>query len=337
MIPPKLSIIIPVYNKGKYLEKCLTSLIRQSYDCFEIIIINDGSTDNSEEIAKRFQVLDGRIKLYTYTNAGVSVARNRGLKNAQGEYIMFIDADDWIESDYLSHVIKAVKQHEADLYVWGITKHDDRGNHVICPLLNGVLNKIEFLSAFVKEQYVTKKGLYGYISNKLLRRKIIQENNIQFDDKIKQLEDYDFFLSYYDCIEKVCIFNESGYHYVTGTDFSSGMMIKEVNFLFMIEIHVKCRNLLMRNQCLTRENQQMIDNAICGLALAMFLEIPKVNIRNITNLLRQLENYKEVYGSLKNYDTSFKQLKFFILRKSVLLLYIYLCIWKSYLYFKRIR
>ena len=131
--------------------------------------------------------------------------------------------------------------------------------------------------------------------------------------------------------------DESGYHYVTGTDFSSGMMIKEVNFLFMIEIHVKCRNLLMRNQCLTRENQQMIDNAICGLALAMFLEIPKVNICNITHLLRQLENYKEVYGSLKNYDTSFKQLKFFILRKSVLLLYIYLCIWKSYLYFKRIR
>ena len=78
-----LSIIIPVYNKSKYLERCLTSIIKQSYKHFEVIIINDGSSDDSESIAERFQVTDGRIKLFTFVNGGVSIARNRGLSKAQ--------------------------------------------------------------------------------------------------------------------------------------------------------------------------------------------------------------------------------------------------------------
>lgn len=85
------------------------------------------------------------------------------------------------------------------------------------PSFNGVLTQEEFLKAFVKEQYESRRGLYGYISNKLLRREIIQKNNICFNPTIKQLEDYDFFLSYYDHAQTVCLFPETGYHYVTGT------------------------------------------------------------------------------------------------------------------------
>lgn len=91
---PALSIIIPVYNKGNYLAKCLTSVIDQSYKNLEVILINDGSTDNSEEIAQRYQIIDQRIKVYTFPNSGVSAARNRGIAVAQGEFILFIDADD---------------------------------------------------------------------------------------------------------------------------------------------------------------------------------------------------------------------------------------------------
>ena len=120
--PVLLSIIIPIYNKSKYIAKCLSSIIRQSYGCFEIIIINDGSTDDSEDVIQKFQIMDERIKLYSYSNGGVSVARNRGISMAQGKYIMFIDADDWIESGYLQRIMVYVERSDADIYIWGITK-----------------------------------------------------------------------------------------------------------------------------------------------------------------------------------------------------------------------
>lgn len=330
-----LSIIIPVYNKSKYLERCLTSIIKQSYKHFEAIIINDGSSDDSESIAERFQVTDGRIKLFTFVNGGVSIARNRGLSKAQGTYIMFIDADDWIEPDYLQHVMGYVEKHNADLYVWGITKQAVDREFIITPLLRGMLAKEEFLSSFIEEQYAVRKGLYGYISNKLLSRKVIQENNIQFNAKLKQLEDYDFFLTYYNHVENVYVFDEIGYHYVTGTEFSSGAMIKHVDFLAMIEIHLKCKRLLECNHCLTKKNQQLINNAICGLVISMFLEIPKIDINLINQLLKQIERYEEVTKVLKSYKTDFKYLKSLILDRRTLFLYVYLYIWKCYLYVRR--
>lgn len=125
---PTLSIIIPVYNKGNYLAKCLTSIIGQSYKNLEVILINDGSTDNSEEIAQRYQTIDQRIKVHTFPNSGVSAARNRGIAITQGEFILFIDADDWIEPDYLQRIMQHTEQEKADIYIWGITKDTKRNN-----------------------------------------------------------------------------------------------------------------------------------------------------------------------------------------------------------------
>lgn len=328
---PTLSIIIPVYNKGNYLAKCLTSIIDQSYKNLEVILINDGSTDNSEEIAQRYQIIDQRIKVYTFPNSGVSAARNRGIAMAQGEFILFIDADDWIEADYLQRVMHHTEQENADIYIWGITKETENGQYSLTPSLNGILTQEEFLKAFVKEQYKTQRGLYGYISNKLLRREIIQKNNICFNQTIKQLEDYDFFLSYYDHAQTVCLFSETGYHYVTGTAYSSGSMIKHVNFIGMIEIHLKCQRILQQHNCLTTENRKLIAQAINGLALAMFLEMPTVTLSDIRHSISLLEERHDILTSLQTYQTKFRQLKSLILKKQIFLLYLYIHIWKSYL------
>ena len=91
-----VSIIIPVYNTEKYLEECLDSVCSQTYKNLEIILINDGSTDNSEEICQKFKDMDQRIQIYTCFNSGPAFARNLGLSKAHGEYIMFVDSDDWI-------------------------------------------------------------------------------------------------------------------------------------------------------------------------------------------------------------------------------------------------
>lgn len=328
---PTLSIIIPVYNKGKYLAKCLTSIIDQNYKGLEVIVINDGSTDNSEKIAQEYQTIDQRIKVYTFTNSGVSAARNRGIAIAQGQFILFIDADDWIEPDYLQRIMHHTEQENADIYIWGITKETETEQYSLTSSFNGVLTQEEFLKAFVKEQYETRRGLYGYISNKLLRRKIIQKNNICFNPTIKQLEDYDFFLSYYDHAQTVCLFPETGYHYVTGTAYSSGSMIKHVNFMAMIEIHLKCKSILQQHNCFTQDNQQLIEQAIGGLALVMFLEMPTVTLSAIRHSISLLEQNNDILTSIQTHQTSFKRLKSLILKKQVFLLYLYLHSWKNYL------
>ena len=96
---PIVSIIVPVFNVEKYLEKCLDSLLNQTYKKIEIICINNGSTDKSGEILKQYSKIDDRIVIITQANQGVSVARNEGIKKAKGNYIMFVDSDDWIDKD----------------------------------------------------------------------------------------------------------------------------------------------------------------------------------------------------------------------------------------------
>ena len=97
----KISVIVPVYNTEKYLERCIKSIINQSLTDIEIIVINDGSTDNSEQILKNFACKDSRIRIINQKNAGLSITRNNGLQIASGEYISFIDSDDYIHKDMI--------------------------------------------------------------------------------------------------------------------------------------------------------------------------------------------------------------------------------------------
>lgn len=112
--PNLISVIIPVYNAGKFLGECIESVLAQTYDNFEIIIINDGSTDSSVEIVKEYITKDSRIKLFHQENAGPSAARNHALKEASGEYVMKLDADDFVSSDYMSEAIRRMLETEAD-------------------------------------------------------------------------------------------------------------------------------------------------------------------------------------------------------------------------------
>src|SRR5207253_2318057 len=108
---PNVSIIVPVYNNEKYLSECLDSLINQTLKDIEIILVNDGSNDNSLLICYEFGKIDGRIKVIDKPNGGVSSARNTGLKLASGKYVGFVDSDDWIESDMYEKMYSAAERH----------------------------------------------------------------------------------------------------------------------------------------------------------------------------------------------------------------------------------
>lgn len=114
---PLISIIVPVYNVKNYLEKCLQSVCGQTYRNLEIILIDDGSSDGSGELCDLFARRDGRIKVVHQANAGQSVARNRGLDMAQGEYLGFVDSDDWIEPDMYEFLYRLLRENEADISI----------------------------------------------------------------------------------------------------------------------------------------------------------------------------------------------------------------------------
>ena len=137
MNQPLISVIIPVYGVEKYIAQCLESVINQTYSNLEIIVINDGTKDRSAEIAKEYAKKDSRVRVYDFENGGASAARNRGIKLANGEYIAFLDSDDWIEGQMYEKLVNEAIKSNADIVKCGFKSNDKKV---------GFYNKIETIS-----------------------------------------------------------------------------------------------------------------------------------------------------------------------------------------------
>ncbi|CDI59171.1 glycosyltransferase [Lactobacillus helveticus] len=131
-----ISIIVPVYNVEKYLDRCVQSILIQSFKRFELILVNDGSTDNSFEICQKYRKKDSRVILISQENKGLSAARNTGLNNAHGDYICFIDSDDFIEKDYLKLLLNNLKSNNADISICEYFLSNEKGKKYSIVKLN---------------------------------------------------------------------------------------------------------------------------------------------------------------------------------------------------------
>lgn len=248
----KFSIIIPIYNSENTLKRCLESIINQKYKSFEIILIDDGSTDSSSNICDIYSNLDKRIKVFHTSNHGVSHARNIGLKNSTGEYIQFIDSDDYIDKLMLSKINAILEEERFDVIITGITLvKQNRESEILYPRKQGRCNVIEFWKSFYDEQM--SNGLYGYISNKVYKRDIISKNGILFDEKIISQEDYEFALRVYSKSNKFFFLNESYYYYIQSEYHRDG------NILTYLQNHIKLREILYKNNCFTDEDANLFN------------------------------------------------------------------------------
>lgn len=193
----KISIIVPIYNTAAYLNRCLDSIIAQTYKSLEIICIDDGSTDGSELIVDQYAARDSRFVVVHKKNGGESSARNVGLSLATGEYIGFMDCDDWIEPDMYATLLKLLQEYDADLAAVGYAKdYDDRIEpmHNEMPVQTGVISRHELM------HYVYHRDAYraftGYIWCKLYKRELIKDENgggIHFDESLRFGGDILFF------------------------------------------------------------------------------------------------------------------------------------------------
>lgn len=213
-----ISIVIPIYNAEKYLEECLNSIKNQTYKNFEVIMVNDGSKDESETICKRFLEYDARFRYFTKENGGVSSARNLGLDNVKGDFITFIDSDDWIAEKHLELLINSIKKTNSDIVVSCYKEFDNNIDTYYTivytkqekNLLNfEKMNRDDFLTIFPKLMSINV--CFNNAVAKLFRKELV--NNLRFDTSIKYGEDLDFYFSLYLNVESVSYVDELTYVY----------------------------------------------------------------------------------------------------------------------------
>lgn len=217
----KVSIIIPIYNVEKYLDECIESVIIQTYKNIEIILVNDGSKDRSLEICKKYQLLDKRIVLLNKDNEGVSSARNLGLENATGEFVTFIDPDDYIEKNMIERAVIIASKYNADIVQWN--SYYNKGNEqtkrkpITPELLERNNEEIELLQLDILSTiYEEKKsnisvGPIRGVWGKLYKKDIL--NNIKFDKELYAFEDGLFNLCAFNNAKRIVLFNEYLHHY----------------------------------------------------------------------------------------------------------------------------
>lgn len=288
-----VSIIIPCYNIAQHLPTCIQSVLLQTFTDFELLLINDGSTDTTLQICEQFAANDSRIKVFTHQNKGVSYTRNRGIKEAKGEYIMFVDGDDYVERDY-------IEKHLIDL-------------EENCISLSGFLNE---KNGVITKNYNFKRILagadvktiqkneilqllkYDALSTpccKLYDLKLIQQKSILFDEGVTYQEDLLFNIAYFSYFNKYKLINYFGYHYVAYENSSTSRY--HVNFDHTKQIFYQLR-MFVNNQD---------DKAILKEFILQTLLRKISNIFHKNNLDSLLLKNKKIRGILKSEEFAYSK------------------------------
>lgn len=193
---PDVSIIVPIYNVEKYLRRCIDSILSQTFISFELLLIDDGSTDASGAICDEYALVDRRIHVTHQINRGVSAARNVGLDKSVGKYVCFVDSDDWVTSDYLATLMEQVQGFDV-LFFGFFLRYNDESSMSLSLRRQCAVNEIE------KEQLMLSLckndigyNVLGYAFDKIFRRNLIEKYNLRFDENICLGEDEIFALAY---------------------------------------------------------------------------------------------------------------------------------------------
>ena len=218
---PEVSVIVPVYNVEKYLEKCLNSLVNQTLDNIEIIIVNDGTKDNSEEIIKKFiEKYPQKIVYLKKENGGLSDARNFGIPYAKGEYIAFLDSDDYVEKDIYKEMYELAKKENSDMvecdFLW---EYPDKTREDIGQVYNG------------KKEMLEKVRVVAW--NKLIRRSILEKAQIQFPKGLRY-EDVEFTYKLIPHLNKVSFLKKPYIHYIQRENSISNVQNERTKEIFTV-------------------------------------------------------------------------------------------------------
>lgn len=289
-----ISIVIPVYNVEEHLSKCLDSVLNQTYKDLEIILVNDGSTDYSGTICEDYRQKDSRIKVYHQKNRGVSYARNSGLSQASGDYIGFVDADDWIDRNMYECLANQMEQEAADIAIGGVYINDQ-------PLVkelekDGIdaSRAIELCLALRENQPVLMAG----VCNKLFRRK--KMDHLTFQTDLAVGEDMNFLVQACFLADKIVYTTQPVYHYIQRD--GSAVHGYSEKMLTSIQSHKQIIKFLEEKGEITLSNLvkgRMARECLAILYQMLDAEVPVSQVRSVQNMEKQYEVYDVFQKSLK--------------------------------------
>ena len=339
----KVSIIVPVYNAEKYLKRCLESIINQTFKGIEIIALNNGSTDNSLDILFEYADKDERLRVINGANSGVSQARNIGIREAKGKYIVFVDSDDWIERDMIEVLHNTITKNNCDLvmctYIREFKNHSKEKifnspdiniyteSQIKSELLRKLIGPIDW--ELSNPEYLDALGTAWA---KIYKASILKEQNIQFIDlkEIGSGEDTLFNIYVFNQLKKVILLNKSMYHY--WRDNKNSITSKYIpNFIDKRKKYFNyIKDFIIENK-LGREYEKALNNRICISVLGTgLLECSKSNsisilskVKNIKKILNEdyISNaYKEL--ELKRFSIHWRVFYFFNKYKLSILSYL---------------
>lgn len=291
---PKISVIVPAYNAELYLTKCLDSIFNQTFQDFEVIVVNDGSTDHTKQICEQYTASHQNMTIVNQENGGISSARNAGIETSKGEYIVFIDSDDYVNRDWLNSFISIFTTFSnCDMVIQGvIIKFDTREEHVSLPL-----KYYEEKGIICAYNELKKKSIDGFTHNKIYKKKIIAEHHLRFEMKLK--EDLLFNYKYLSCISSLVITPSCCYHYV---QHSSGSLIHRrypADYMRELITAVRDAGLVLADKYHnTGFRIYLWQDYILAFSVLLFSMYQKnIGIQNRTERIKYIKEYQQIRRS----------------------------------------
>lgn len=306
------SIIVPIFNMEKYISDAIESILQQSFKSFELILVNDGSTDNSKEICEQYKKKDGRIKLITTENQGAGLARNTGIENASGKYLFFVDPDDVVLDDALEKMYEETIKKEADLYVFGYeqqTRENKNKKHFkkVDEFYTGEELRKNYDMTFLDKN----KKIEGFPWNNLFLNEKVKKYNIRYPN-LKRKEDIIFMYRYINIISSIKFCNIIIYRYFTNFMNEYNKMSKE----YLEQDTIKFKELYKTTLEWSNENYISMINIMIYYLNGVWKYIKKYIIQNtdINNKekekkIREILNTKEIQDSMNYLKDNNKHLK----------------------------
>lgn len=288
---PQISIIIPVYNTERYLKKCLDSIFCQSFKDFEVIVVNDGSTDGSQSICENILNEHSNAILISQVNQGVAESRNVGIQMSHGEYLTFVDSDDYVDEDWLLSFVSVLKgENDFDMVTQGLfVDYSDKTNSV---LIDEFIYEEKSLSIAYKN--LKKLSIEGFLFNKLYKRRIIVNNNIRFQYSLK--EDLLFNLKYLYYSTSMITISYCGYHYVQHGSQSLIHRRYKPDYMHRLIFDLKKTALSFADKCADLDlHKSIIEEYLLSFAVLLISMYRSVNgISDKSKRIKYIQEYHKI-------------------------------------------
>ncbi len=309
MIGKTLSVIIPVYNLEKYIGRCLDSVCKQTYRNLQIILINDGSTDNSLSICEKYAEKDFRIEVYSQENKGVSSARNNGLTKAKGDYITFVDGDDYLECDAYQKVMDKIEDNDALFFGFVERYEEENVNKIVSPVMTGIVDPDTALY-----YCFLPLGYHAFSCNKVFRTKLVKDKS--FNAELKVGEDECWLSEVVPKLNNVVLINEPLYYYVQreGSAMHSEYKVDEKWLTVLASKKKTLLNLRLMDKSY-RLSCAKVYNDLFHLTWYAYCSDDKKNYKMVHDYIKQ---YRKDFYSAIEYSNK-RKIKFFVIELMIYL------------------